>query len=163
MKFNQGVDIQKQIEDLLKVSLKVQRRLLQTTNLINNGIKYTYEILADGQIKLTLIIDQSLVSPQFMVSILDPTAIISKGNGGTLQNAQSDISLPSVEYYPPDEGTSAQTNMASRFTVVFILILYCLTFLWSDAVLKPVQLLQLILLHASLDISIPASFYYYLL
>lgn len=42
--FNQNVSIEKQIEDILKVKLKVKRRLLSDSlaDLINNGVTYTY-------------------------------------------------------------------------------------------------------------------------
>ncbi len=63
LKFNQGVDIKKQIEDVIKVRLKVRRLLQATTDMINNGISYTYEILPDQTIKLFLIIQANLVSP----------------------------------------------------------------------------------------------------
>jgi hypothetical protein len=63
LKFNQGVDIKKQIEDIIKVRLKVRRLLQATADMINNGISYTYEILPDQTIKLFLIIQANLVSP----------------------------------------------------------------------------------------------------
>jgi hypothetical protein len=63
LKFNQGVDIKKQIEDVIKVKLKVRRLMQATTDMINNGISYTYEILPDQTIKLFLIIQANLVSP----------------------------------------------------------------------------------------------------
>ena len=63
LKFNQGVDIKKQIEDVIKVKLKVRRLLQATADMINNGISYTYEILPDQTIKLFLIIQANLVSP----------------------------------------------------------------------------------------------------
>lgn len=31
--------------------------------MINNGIKYTYELMPDGMIKLTLIVEENLISP----------------------------------------------------------------------------------------------------
>lgn len=40
-------------------------------------------------IKLTLIVEENLISPQFVVEIVDPTAISSKNNGGALQNVAS--------------------------------------------------------------------------
>jgi hypothetical protein len=85
LKFNQGVDINKQIQDILKVKLKVKRRLLDVTGLINNGISYRYEILADQTIKLYLIIEQTLDNPEFTVEITDPTAIVATNGGATLQ------------------------------------------------------------------------------
>ena len=78
VKFNQEVSIEKQIEEILKVKLQVTRRLLnEVTDLINNGISYTYEILSDGTIKLYLSIETSLDNPVFVVQITDPTSIIS--------------------------------------------------------------------------------------
>lgn len=42
VKFNQNVDISKQISDILKVQLKLTRRLLDAATLINDGVPYTY-------------------------------------------------------------------------------------------------------------------------
>lgn len=56
------------------------------TDLINNGVSYTYEILSDGTIKLYLILETNLDNPVFVVQFTDPTAIISLENGGTLQD-----------------------------------------------------------------------------
>ncbi len=63
LKFNQGVDIKKQIEDIIRVKLKVRRLMQAVTDMINNGISYTYEILPDQRIKLFLIIQSNLVNP----------------------------------------------------------------------------------------------------
>lgn len=49
------------------MKLKVNRRLLDVNEWINDGIKYTWEILDGGIIKLTLILDQSIENPEFIV------------------------------------------------------------------------------------------------
>lgn len=84
--------------------MQLSRRLLSLADLINNGISYTYQIMGDGTIKLTLIIDQSLSNPKFSVDILDPTAITSLLNGGPLQNTQSTLIIPQILYYSPSDG-----------------------------------------------------------
>jgi hypothetical protein len=41
--------------------------------------------------------------------------------------------------------------MAARFAMVFILLLYALSFLWTDTVVKPIQFMQLFFFHALVD------------
>jgi hypothetical protein len=116
MQFNQNVSIEKQLADILKINLKVNRRLLANKDgewigeekrllqvigtLINNGVPYTYEILSNGTIKIYLQINANLINPTFSVSISDPAAVISTATGISLQNVQSLLNIPMIEYYP---------------------------------------------------------------
>lgn len=54
MDFNDKVDIKKQLDQILRVKLKVNRRVMQVNTYVNDGITYTYEILSNGSIKLYL-------------------------------------------------------------------------------------------------------------
>lgn len=55
IKFNQRVKVNDtNLKTVLKLKLKVQRRLLDFSSLINSGVDYEYEILEDGTIRLIL-------------------------------------------------------------------------------------------------------------
>jgi hypothetical protein len=67
VKFNKAVSIPDQLNNILNIKLKLNR-LLQTSDIgtyVNNGINYTYEIVSNDTIKLTLIIDTPLQNPNF--------------------------------------------------------------------------------------------------
>ena len=85
--FNQIVTYGRSLEEILKVNLKLQRRLLAVDDLVNNGVPFRFEILSDGTIKLYLEITDNLVDPVFVVQIADPTAVTSSENNSTLQNS----------------------------------------------------------------------------
>ena len=163
VKFNQEVSIEEQIEDILNVELKVsRRRMLGLSELINNGVTYTYEILSDGTIKLYLNIDTDLQNPQFTVRITDPTAIVSTETGATLQDTDSSFELDSVEYYPPEDGAEIGIRKAALFCVIFVLLLYMISFLFSDTVVRVIQMLQLLFFHALISAPIPAGMFFFL-
>ncbi len=67
-----------------------------------------------------------------------------------------------VDYYSPAESTKAMTNIAARLTVVVVLLIYAISFLWTDAAVKSIQLIQLALFHATINSPIPPALYYYL-
>jgi len=54
------------------------------------------------------------------------------------------------------------TNTAAKFSVIFILLIYALSFFWSDAAVKSIQIIQLALFHATINSPIPPVLYYYL-
>jgi len=92
LQFNQNVSILKNLQDILNINLVVNRlleteRVMQTIGtLVNNGVTYTYQILANGTIKLYLDVGLTLSNPTFSVSINDPAAVVSSETGMTLQN-----------------------------------------------------------------------------
>ena len=49
------------------------------------------------------------------------------------------------------------------FGIIFILLLYALTFLFTDTMVKVVQMVQLIFFHVLISSQLPASLYFYLL
>lgn len=163
VKFNQQVSIQKQIEQILKVEMKVSRRLLDAADLINNGVSYTYTILSDGTIKLYLNLNTDLNQPSFTVRFTDPTAIVSLVNGASLQDVTTDFEIEKVEYYPPEDGKDIGIKKVTMFTVVFILLLYCVTVLFTDAMVKPIQMLQIMFFHCTTTAPMSASMYFFLL
>lgn len=104
-----------------------------------------------------------LNNPVFTVSFTDPTALISLLNGATLQTVESDVEIDKIEYYPSEFGSQIGIQKASLFATIFILLLYALTFLYTDTVVKPIQMLQLLFFHCVTSVSFPASFYFYFL
>lgn len=131
--------------------------------LINNGVPYTYEILSNGTIKIYLQINANLVNPTFSVSISDPAAVVSTATGISLQNVQSLLNIPMIEYYPEAEGKEAGTNFPAKFVGIFVLLLYGLTFIFSDCMVRPLQVLQIYFLHCLASVGVPANLYYFLL
>lgn len=104
--FNQNVTISKNLSEIMDIKLVLSRRLFATiADYVNNGIPYTYEIMADGRIKIYLSIDMTLLTPKFVVIVNDPTAITSLLNGGTLQRTTENLYLSSLDYYPPSVGS----------------------------------------------------------
>jgi hypothetical protein len=49
------------------------------------------------------------------------------------------------------------------FAVVFLLLLYALTFIWTDVMVKVIQWMQILCFHAIILTQIPASLFFYLL
>ena len=80
-----------------------------------------------------------------------------------MQTSEANFIIEKVEYYSPETGIKAQTNTAARFAVIFVLLLYAVSFFWTDAAIKPLQFIQLALLHATLNIVIPPSLHFYLI
>lgn len=80
----------------------------------------------------------------------------------SLQTVQSLLTIAKIDYYPADQGEEAGTNFVSTFTVVVFLLLYLLTFFFSDVLIRPLQFLQLIFLHCLIDSPVPANIYYLL-
>jgi hypothetical protein len=160
LQFNQNVTLLKDLASILKIKL-VATRLLQIGTLVNDGITYTYEILSNGTIKIYLDVGISLTQPTFTVDISDPSAVISE-SGVTLQNVQSLLSLEKIDYYPPADGSEAGTNFPATFTAVVFLLLFAATFVFSDVMVRPLQLLQLLFLHCLIDSPISANLYYLL-
>lgn len=119
--------------------------------------------MSDGTIKLYLNIDTDLNQPQFTVRFTDPTAIISLINGASLQDVATDFNIEKVEYYPPEDGKDIGIKKVTLFTVVFVLLLYCVTVLFTDAMVKPVQMLQIIFFHCVTTAPMSASLYFFLL
>ena len=74
---------------------------MSVTELINDGVSYTYTILSDGTIKLYLNLNTDLNNPNFQIRFSDPTAIVSTENGATLQTVTNIFFIEKVEYYPP--------------------------------------------------------------
>ena len=161
LQFNQNVTFNRNLTDILNVNLVVNR-LMQIGTLVNNGVTYTYEILNNGTIKLYLSVGTSLVNPTFSVSISDPAAVISTSTGISLQNVQSILTLAKIDYYPPEDGVDAGTNFPGIFTVVIVLLLLALSFFFSDVMIKPLQMLQLLFLHSLIDSPVSANIYYLL-
>lgn len=165
VKFNHDVSIQKQISDILKVELKLSRRLLagSLADLINNGVSFSYVIMSDGTIKLYLDLQADLNNPIFTVRFTDPTAIVSLANGATLQEVTDEFTIEKVEYYPPEDSYEIGIKKVTLFTVVFILLLYCVTFLFTDTMVKPIQMLQVMFFHCVTTSPMSASLYFFLL
>lgn len=130
--------------------------------LVNNGVTYTYQILSNGTIKLYLDVGLTLSNPTFSVTITDPAAIVSTETGMTLQNVQSLINIAKLDYYPPSEGADAGTNFPGTFTSIVFLLLFMLTFFFSDVMVRPLQMLQLLFLHSLVDSPVSANIYYLL-
>lgn len=143
----------------MKIRL-IANRLLQIGTLVNNGVTYTYEILSNGTIKIYLNVGTSLVNPTFSVDINDPSAVVSSTTGMSLQNVQSLLNMAKIDYYPPEDGQEAGTNFPATFAVVIFLLLYVLTFVFSDVMVRPLQFLQLLFLHCLVDSPISANLYY---
>ena len=139
-------------------------RLLQSSlsTVVNNGIGFTYKILANGTVKLYLDVQISLANPQFSINIKDPSAIIATKSGVSLQNVQSILSVPKIDYYPPTEGISAKTNFPGKFASIIFLLLFALTMFFSDVMIRPLQMLQMLFLHCLIDSPAPANMYYLL-
>lgn len=131
-------------------------------DLINQGISYRYIILSDGTIKLYLNIGVDLVNPVFTIQFTDPSAIVSILNGVPLQNADSNFTIVKVEYYPAETGSQAGIIQASNFAVIFILLLYSFTILFTDTMIKPLQMLQIMFFHALVTVPMPANLFFYL-
>ena len=161
LQFNQNVTFNRNITDILSVNL-VATRLLQVGTLVNNGVTYTYQILSNGTIKLYLSVGVSLSQPTFSVSISDPAAVISTDTGMSLQNVQSLLYLAKLDYYPPEDGVNAGTNFPGVFTSVIFLLLFVFSFFFSDVMLRPLQMLQLLFLHSMIDSPVSANIYYLL-
>jgi hypothetical protein len=173
---NQNVTMSKNLSDILKINLNLARlmeevgsqgelagRRLDTGTIINNGITYTYEILSNGTIKLYPQISSSLLNPTFSVQISDPAAITSTSTGVTLQNVQSLLTIAALEYYPPENGSQAGTNFPAKFVTVLVLVLYAITFVFSDVMVRPIQILQVFLFHCLIAVGVPANIYFFLL
>lgn len=52
--------------------------------------------------------------------------------------------------------------MAAKFVVIFILILYAASFIFSDTMVLLLQFLQIFALHAVIEVSVPANIYFYM-
>jgi len=97
------------------------------------------------------------------VQITDPSAITSLSTGASLQNVLSSINLPIVDYYSPSDSTESPTNFPSKFAIIIMLILYALTFIWSDTMVQPIQFMQVLFFHSMINVQVPANIYYFLL
>ena len=161
LQFNQNVSLADQLQNILKIRIQT-RRLLQVGSIVNNGVNYTYEILSNGTIKIYLDTGTSLSNPTFSVDITNPAAVVSNQTGLSLQNVQSLLTVPKVDYYLPSDGEQAPTNFVAVFVVVGVLLLYALTFFFSDVMVRPLQVLQLFFLHSLINAPVSANIYYLL-
>jgi hypothetical protein len=164
LKFNQRVNITKSLSEIMDVKLVLSRRLVASiADYVNNGIPFTYQILADGTIKIFLNVDMTLVTPKFVVVITDPNAIISATNGGTLQKTVDNLALVTLDYYPPSVGSEAGTNTLSLFMTVVMLIIMFLGWLFVPLSILPIlHTFQLIYFHIYINFIMPANLYFYL-
>ena len=80
----------------------------------------------------------------------------------SLQNVQSILTLAKLDYYPPEDGVDAGTNFPAKFTVIVFLLLLVFSFFFSDVMIKPIQMLQLLFLHSLIDSPVSANIYYLL-
>jgi hypothetical protein len=168
LQFNQNVSMSKNLSEILQINLKVTRRLeqdrlLQVGSIVNNGITYTYEILSNGTIKLYPQIGTSLLSPTFSVQISDPAAVVSTTTGVSLQNVESLLNIASLEYYPSSAGEQASTNFPAKLATIVTLVLYGILFVFSDVMVRPLQILQVFFFHCAIAVNAPPNIYYFLL
>jgi hypothetical protein len=178
LQFNQNITTTKDISEILKINVNPTRRLeeeeysdknewmrqrqLAVGTIVNNGITYSYEILPNGTILLYPEVGTSLISPTFSVSISDPAAVTSASTGASLQNVQSQLSVASVEFYPPEQSTKAETNFPAKLVTVLVLVLFGLTFFFSDVMIRPLQWLQILCFHCLIAVGAPPNIYYHL-
>lgn len=106
--------------------------------------------------------DVSLISPTFSVTISDPASVTSSATGVSLQNVQSLLTIAALEYYPPSDGIEAGTNFPAKLITVLTLVLYAITFVFSDVMVRPLQMLQILLFHCLIAAGVPANLYYFL-
>ena len=106
--------------------------------------------------------DVSLISPTFSVTISDPASVTSSTTGVSLQNVQSLLTIAALEYYPPSDGVEAGTNFPAKLITILTLVLYAVTFVFSDVMVRPLQMLQILLFHCLIAAGIPANLYYFL-
>jgi hypothetical protein len=125
-------------------------------------VPYTYTILPNGTIKIYLQLTTSLVQPTFSIDITNPAAVISTATGLSLQSVQSLLTIAKIDYYPPTDGQQAPTNFVATFVVVAILLLYVVSFVFSDVMVRPLQMLQLLFLHCMVNSPVSANIYYLL-
>lgn len=103
-----------------------------------------------------------MISPTFSVTISDPASVTSTATGVSLQNVQSLLTIAALEYYPPSDGVDAGTNFPAKLITVLTLLLYAITFVFSDVMVRPLQMLQIILFHSLIAAGVPANLYYFL-
>ena len=83
----------------LNIKLSRRRTIQSISQLVNNGVSFTYKVLPDGTIKLYPSLGVSLSNVQFSISFNDASAI-KTSSGGTLQNLEGNVEIENAEVYP---------------------------------------------------------------
>ena len=104
---------------LVTVNLNLNRRVLQA-NMVNNGLSYTAEVMADGTIRIVLNPEISLSNPSFTISINNPNQITA-ASGSTLSSLEATVTDIVLNAYPP--GTTSDAPMVVAGTVLAIIML----------------------------------------
>lgn len=87
IKFNQNTKVLGDPTQFINVNLQMTRRLLDVSNIVNNGISFKAVVMPDGTIKLYLDPGVSLNNVKYSISFTNVNMIQAE-NGATLQNLE---------------------------------------------------------------------------
>lgn len=130
IKFNQKVKVDGDPTEFISLNLKVTRLMQSYSNMVNNGLSYTAQVMADGTIKIILDPSISLVNPSFTVTINDPTKITSE-SGASLQSLEAVVTDIVLNYYPPGSTSDAPLIVGGSVLSIAILLVLGAIFLCS--------------------------------
>ena len=114
---------------LVTVNLNLNRRVLQA-NMVNNGLSYTAEVMADGTIRIVLSPEISLSNPSFTVSINNPNQITT-ASGSTLSSLEATVTDIVLNAYPPGTTSDAPMVVAGTVLAIFMLLIVAAIFICS--------------------------------
>lgn len=167
IQFNQAAIINGDPTKFISLNLKVTRRLQERalqdssySSLVNGGLPFTAQVMADGTIKIILSPGVSITNPSFTVSINDPS-MITTTSGDSLQTLEANLDNLVLNSYPAGSTADAPMVVAGTILSVVLLVLLASVFICSPLpVFLTLEAFQMIAFYAYVSELPPNLFYF---